>query len=78
MGRLQPSLRDLCKSRFEPGSELPGYCQISLREAETVKNPDSRGRPSGRSSPRSAAKQFIRWLDKRNVPAKLFRASTAR
>ena len=33
----QPSLRDLCNRQFEPGSELPGYSQISLRKAETVK-----------------------------------------
>ena len=32
MGVIQPSLRDLTIHRPEPGSELPGYFQISLRE----------------------------------------------
>src|SRR4029077_2788440 len=36
--RIQPSLRDLRNREIEPGSELPGYFQISLREAETAKN----------------------------------------
>ena len=31
--RIQPSLRDLHNRQFEPGSELPGYSRISLREA---------------------------------------------
>jgi len=29
---FQPSLRDLWNGKCEPGSELPGYSQISLRE----------------------------------------------
>ena len=29
---VQPSLRDLCRRKSPPGSELPGYFQISLRE----------------------------------------------
>ena len=35
--RIQPSLRDLRNREIEPGSKLPGYFQISLREAETPK-----------------------------------------
>src|SRR5207249_3648513 len=31
-GVIQPSLRDVTSHRPEPGSELPGYFQISLRE----------------------------------------------
>ena len=34
---IQPSLRDLCNRQFEPGSELPGYSRISLRETEAAK-----------------------------------------
>jgi hypothetical protein len=30
--RVQPSLRDLGNGECEPGSELPGYSQFSLRE----------------------------------------------
>src|SRR6266508_4012979 len=30
--RTRPSLRDLCNSESGPGSELPGYSRISLRE----------------------------------------------
>ena len=37
MRGIQPSLRDLCHRRFEPGRELPGYSRISLGETEAVK-----------------------------------------
>ena len=33
--RVQPSLRDLGNGECEPGSELPGYSRISLREMAT-------------------------------------------
>jgi len=33
---IQPSLRDLWDAESKPGSELPGYFHISLRERETV------------------------------------------
>ena len=33
---FQPSLRDLWNNQSEPGSELPGYSQFSLREKETA------------------------------------------
>ncbi len=34
---IQPSLRDLWSAESEPGSELPGYFQISLRETEIAR-----------------------------------------
>src|SRR6266487_730506 len=42
--RIRPSLRDLGNSLLGPGSELPGYFQISLREKGSVgpKCPNSR------------------------------------
>ena len=39
MGVIQPSLRDLCGLCPEPGSELPGYYQVSLREKPDGKCP---------------------------------------
>src|SRR6266508_619531 len=33
---IQPSLRDSKDVEFDPGSELPGYSQISLRETENA------------------------------------------
>ena len=44
IGAIQPSLRDLCNGEFKPGSKLPGYSQVSLREMVTTKCPNSRGR----------------------------------
>ena len=35
-GRIQPSLRDSRHRKRQPGSELPGYCQISLRESGAI------------------------------------------
>src|SRR5688572_9577789 len=32
--RIHPSLRDSINSNSFPGSELPGYCQQSLRDAQ--------------------------------------------
>ena len=40
-GAIQPSLRDLCNCEFKPGSKLPGYSQVSLREMVTTKCPNS-------------------------------------
>ncbi len=39
----RPSLRDLCNRESGPGSELPGYSQISLREMRSAgpKRPNS-------------------------------------
>ncbi len=34
---IQPSQRDLRDRQFDPGSRLPGYSRISLRQAETVR-----------------------------------------
>ena len=44
MGAIQPSLRDLCNGEFKPGSKLPGYSQVSLREMVTTKCPNSKRR----------------------------------
>jgi hypothetical protein len=33
--RVQPSLRDLMGNGSIPGSELPGYFQLSLRDSRT-------------------------------------------
>src|SRR5437867_8061735 len=51
MQGIQPSLRDLFKGDSIPGSELPGYCQISLREmgtfAQNVWTPARDGQVAG-------------------------------
>ena len=52
-GAIQPSLRDLGDDEFKPGSELPGYSQISLRERVATKCPNSRRRSATR--PRMAS-----------------------
>src|SRR2546425_118887 len=43
---IQPSLRDLWGIESEPGSELPGYSQISLRENGNAspRDPNTSGR----------------------------------
>ena len=40
---IQPSLRNLRNRQCKPGSKLPGYSRISLREAETATSPNHNG-----------------------------------
>ncbi len=51
---IRPSLRDLCNRSCEPGSQLPGYSQISLRETKAA------NRSKLQSARRDEKKVFIR------------------
>ena len=51
---IRPSLRDLCNRSFEPGSQLPGYSRISLRETKAA------NRSKLQATRRDEKKVFIR------------------
>ena len=51
---IRPSLRDLCNRSCEPGSQLPGYSRISLRETKAA------NRSKLQSAWRDEKKVFIR------------------
>ena len=51
---IRPSLRDLCNRSCEPGSELPGYSRISLRETKAA------NRSKLQATRRDEKKVFIR------------------